>query len=175
MRAVSPVPAKGQMASPTNRSDMSLLVSCGHHPAVVCDHAATDQMRKTPISTAIADQARIKAGDCLDHQASSDLKRATPINGRIMAENTDTALRTIKTAGNRDRAAAPQSATPNANRIANAVQRPLWVCQVDTNLTIASGEIKPKTPMPPRKIETAMTMNPLKFITSDPGLFDRQQ
>jgi hypothetical protein len=37
-------------------------------------------MRKTPINTATVDQA------------SSDLKRETPINARIMAETTDTTL-----------------------------------------------------------------------------------
>jgi hypothetical protein len=132
-------------------------------------------MIKTPISTAPADQARMKAGDCLDHQASSDLKRETPINGRIMAETMDTTLRTIKTAGDRDRAAATQRAIPNTNRIADAAHRPLLVCHVDTNLTIALGEIKPKAPMPPTKIETAMMISSLKFISSDWALFDRWQ
>ena len=109
---------------------------------------ATDQMRKTPINTAAADQARMKAGDCLDHHASSDLKRETPINGRTTAENTDTTLINSKTAGNNDPAAVPQRAIPNANRIADAAHRPLLVGQFDTNLTIAAGEVKPKTPMP---------------------------
>ena len=88
-------------------------------------HMATDQMRKTPINTAAADQARMKAGDCLDHHASSDLKRETPINGRTTAENTDTTLRNSKTAGNNDPAAVPQRARPNANRIADATHKPL--------------------------------------------------
>ena len=100
-------------------------------------------MRKTPVNTATVDQARMKAGDCLDHQASSDLKRETPINGRIMAETTDTALRALKTAGDCDLSAATQRAMPNAKRIADAAHRPLLVCQVDSNLTIALGEIKP--------------------------------
>jgi hypothetical protein len=132
-------------------------------------------MRKAPISTAAADQTRMKVGDCLDHQASSDLKRETPIIGRIMAETTDTTLRTIKTAGNRDPAAATQRAIPNANRIADAAHRPLLVCQDDTNLTIALGEIKPKAPMPPTKSETAMRISSLKFISLDWSLFEGRQ
>jgi hypothetical protein len=126
-------------------------------------------MRKAPISTAAADQVRMKAGDCIDHQANSDLKRETPINGRLKAETTDTTLSTLKTAGNRDAAAAPQRAIPNANRIADAAHRPLWVCQFDTNLTIAVGEVKPKTPTPAAKIETDITISSLKFISYYPG------
>jgi len=132
-------------------------------------------MRKTPINTATVDQARIKAGDCLDHQTSSDLKRETPIIGRIMAETTDTTLRTIKTAGNRDPAAATQREIPNANRIADAAHRPPLVCHADTKLTIALGEIKPKAPMPPTKIETAMMISSLNFISLDWSLFDGWQ
>ena len=126
-------------------------------------HAATDQKRKAPISTAAADQARTNPGDCLDHLASRDLKRETPINGRAMATTTDTTLSTLKTAGNCDPAAAPHRAIPTANRIADAAHRPLLDCQRDTNLAIAVGAVKPKPPMPAAIIETAMTTSSLKL------------
>jgi len=54
----------------------------------------TDQKRKMPRITAAADQDRMKAGDCLDHQVKMDSKREKPNNGRIRADNTDRTART---------------------------------------------------------------------------------
>ena len=88
-------------------------------------------MRKTPINTATVDQA------------SRDLKREPSINAWIMAETTDATLGALKTAGDCNLSAATQRAMPNAKRIADAAHRPLLICQVDSNLTIALGEIKP--------------------------------
>lgn len=107
----------------------------------------------------------MKAGDCLDHQASNDLKRETPIKGSIIAEAIETTLKTLKTVGERVPAAATQSAIPNAKRIADAAHKPLLDCQLDTKPTRAAGAIKPKTPMPPANSETAMTISSLTFIS----------
>ncbi len=127
----------------------------------------------TPISKATADQARMKTCDCLNHHAISDLKRETPITGRITAETTDTTLRTLKAKGNCEPAAAPQSATPNANRIKDAAHRPLRDCQLDANRTIVEGEANPKTPMQATKSETAMTISSLKILSPQFSYLDR--
>ena len=82
-----------------------------------------------------------------------------------MATTTDTTLSTLKTAGNCDPTEAPQRAIRTANRIADAVHRPLLDCQFDTNLAIAVGEVKLKPPMPAAIIETAMTTSSLKLTS----------
>ena len=103
----------------------------------------------------------MKAVDCRDHQAKIDLKRETPINGRATEEATETTLRTLRVAGNRDPAATTHRAIPNTKRIADAPHRPLLDCQFDMNLTIAAGEVNPKTPIPAANSETAMTIDSL--------------
>lgn len=130
-------------------------------------------MRKTLIKTAAADHVLKNTCDCLDHHASSDLRRETPINGRIKAEITDMALRTLKATGNCEPIAAPQSATPNANRITDATHRPVRNCQLDANRTIVEGEANPKTPMQATKSETAMTISSLKIFSPQFSFPDR--
>ena len=130
-------------------------------------------MRKTPISKATADQARMNTCDCLDHHAISDLRRETPITGRITAEITAIALRTLKETGNCEPVATPQSATPNANRITDATHRPLRDCQLDANRTIVEGEANPKTPMQATKNETPMTISSLKILSPQFSFLDR--
>jgi hypothetical protein len=132
-------------------------------------------MRKTPISKATADQARMNTCDCLDHHAIRDLRRVTPISGRIPAEITDMALRTLKATGNCEPAATPQSATPNANRITDATHRPLRDCQLDANRTIVEGEANPKPPMQATKNETAMTISSLKIFPPQFSFLDRRK
>jgi hypothetical protein len=110
----------------------------------------------------MADQALTNAADCPDHHASSALKRAVPTSGRLKADSTATTPRILKTAGNRDAAAACQSAMPNTNRIAAAAHRPLLDCQPATYFPMAAGEAKPSIPMAAAKIETAMTI--ISFI-----------
>lgn len=87
-------------------------------------HAATDQMRKTPTRKTAADHVLMNICDRLDHHASSDLRRATPISGRIKAEATDMTLRILKATGDDAPGAAPrarhrtpiESLTPPTNR-----------------------------------------------------------
>ncbi len=57
-------------------------------------HATTDQRMKPPMTTATADHARTKAGDCWRHQDNRDVKRATPRNGSTRADPTDTTAST---------------------------------------------------------------------------------
>jgi hypothetical protein len=66
-----------------------------------------------------------------------------------------------------------QSATPNANRIADAAHRPLRDCQLDANRTIVAGEANPKTPMQETKSETAMTISSLKILSPQFSYLDR--
>jgi hypothetical protein len=91
------------------------------------------------------------------------LKREIPIKGRRTAEPIDRTLKILKKVGNRDAVAANHRAMPNAIRIADAAHRPLWVCHPDTNLTIAAGDVSPKTPIPAVKRATAITISSLKF------------